>query len=261
MKGKQACCVALYDWKDGADVAKWLAYCERLFERAGKEIGFAAVQASGFSGKPVTFKKIRKKLEDEEVLERCHSIDLFAMEHRKFHSAMFGWRIQMAMVKSETPILFFGFDEIIGICGEQLVKGIFGECLKWSLPAYGIAYSREFEKSPDGYAGGIIAGLGYSPDEEIESGGISDWMHEQIGERRHLKGMLRDVYRWNFLSEAHLAHPCGSTTLNEWISSDERRGTLEPLGRERHCWSVPENQVALVRGELHRHGLLIARPY
>lgn len=263
MRGKHACCIALYDWQDCADVALWLEYCEQLFTRAGVQLELGVVQGSGFSGKPVTFKRLKKRLSDRNVLDRCPVVGLFSMEFSNYHSLTFGWRVHMSMEKLQPPMLFpmlfFGFDELTGICGERLVKSIFKECLKWSSPVYGIAYYREFEKSPDGYAVGLIAGLGYSPKEDAERQSIGDWNREQLGERRHLKGMLRDVYPWNFLSNVHLASRCGALSLREWITSGRNRGTLESLGSERYCWSVPAADHSFVRAELAKNGLLICR--
>lgn len=263
MRGKSACCIALYDWQEDADLVQWLSYCERLFVRAGLPIEYGVVQGSGFSGKPVTFKRMRSRLTDKSVLDRSPLIGLYAMEFKNYHSLTFGWRVLVLMEKLQPPImfpvLFFGFDELTGVCGESLVKGIFKDCLRWSTPAYGIAFSRDFEKSPDGYALGLVAGLGYSPKEDAEATSIAEWNREQIGERRHLKGMLRDVYPWNFLSEVHLASRCGSQSFREWILADKNRGSLEALGSDRYCWSVPVTHSHVVRAELAKFGMLICR--
>lgn len=259
MRGKSACCVALYDWKESADLSGWYAYCQQLFRRSGLPLELAAVDGSGFSGKPVTFKRVQKRLEDPEVLSRCPTVGLFSMEFRKYHSLMFGWRVHMSMEGLLTPVLFFGFDETLGICGQDLIRGIFKECLKWSLPAYGIAYTRQFEKSPDGYAVGMIAGLGY--EERAERDSITAWLND-LTDKQYLKGMLRDVYSWNFLSDTHLNRSCGPDhTLRSWIEASKGRGVIEPLGRERYCWTVPDYCIGPIRAELHKHGMLIARPF
>jgi hypothetical protein len=112
---------------------------------------------------------------------------------------------------------------------------------------------------------GISGGLGARSESDPQEGddaerqANADWNREQLGERRHLKGMLRHVYPWNFFSEVHLASRCGSQSFQEWILADKHRGSLEALGTDQYCWSFPVAHFHVIRGELARFGMLICR--
>ena len=135
---------------------------------------------------------------------------------------------------------------------------IAGTIIRSVKPTYGIGYKRLHSLGPAMYAIGIGQGLGpkgygissqLTPEERAESERISRWGNGMLG-RVWEKGLLRDVYPWNFLTRPHLVKQVGTISLEKWIRQDERRGRLEPLGDGISFWEVDDINMSSIRKEL-----------
>jgi hypothetical protein len=129
--------------------------------------------------------------------------------------------------------------------------------------SYGIGYSRRHRLGPNMYAIGIAQGLGICSDnpdgasegDEIEASRISHWGHAMRG-RLWDKGLLRDVYPWNFLSPPLLEAPIEGLPLSRWIERDPARGKLEPFANGMVFWEVDTALISGVREALEKADLL-----
>jgi hypothetical protein len=129
-------------------------------------------------------------------------------------------------------------------------------------PEYGIGYTRLHRHGPAMYAIGICQGLGlggYGVDlndaEREDADSISRWgdaMAVQVWQ----KGILRDVYPWNFLTSSHLTKQIAGVPLEQWVRQDARRGTLSPLGDGVSLWEVTEANISDVRRLLRQSGII-----
>jgi hypothetical protein len=129
-------------------------------------------------------------------------------------------------------------------------------------PDYGISYTRKHRLGPLMYAIGICQGLGsggYGVDltesEREEAESISRW-GDGMMERVWQKGILRDVYLWNFLTHPHLVKPVGGVPFKMWIQQDVRRGTVNTLCDGISLWQVDEANLPSVRQSLHQASLI-----
>jgi hypothetical protein len=136
------------------------------------------------------------------------------------------------------------------------------EIIKDVVPKYGIGYTRAHRLGPLMYAVGICQGLGQDGygvglrgAEREEADRISRWgdgMAAQVWER----GILRDVYPWNFLTRIQLESSINAISLERWIQLDPRRGRLSKAGEIVALWEVDEANIADVRQLLSHSGII-----
>lgn len=137
--------------------------------------------------------------------------------------------------------------------------------VKTLKPAYGIGYTRPHRLGPGTYAIGICQGFGpkgwgvpgqISDEEEAEMEKISRWGHTGMPAKIWQRGLLRDVYPWNFLSGPHLKRSVGVVTLEQWIMEDVQRGHLEHLNDRLWFWEVPAINLEAIRKALQAEDII-----
>ena len=126
------------------------------------------------------------------------------------------------------------------------------QCLK---PEYGIGYFREHRLGPGFFALGIGMGL---PPITPEGERISAWCMA-LRRRPWCDGLIRDVFRWNFLAKSQLRRAVGRQSLEAWIKSAPDRGTLQTVSTGLVLWSVPEDRIPAVRQSLCDAGVIYDR--
>ena len=125
-------------------------------------------------------------------------------------------------------------------------------CLK---PEYGIGYFREHRLGPGFFAVGLIKGL---PLDATEGEWISAW-GMALEHRPWRSGLIRDVFRWNFLMKPQLRRAVGNQSLETWIRSGPDRGALKTVSKDLVLWSVPEAHIPVVRQPLCDAGVIYDR--
>jgi hypothetical protein len=123
-------------------------------------------------------------------------------------------------------------------------------------PGYVIAYERENLKGPMLYAVGLVQGLAYSGAEYEEGRNISRWGDMGMSKQVFNFGLLRDVYRVNFLNASQLKAKVGSTYLCNWIEQDVQRGHLSPAKVGLQRWDVPQEAIRPLRRALWEAGVI-----
>ena len=126
-------------------------------------------------------------------------------------------------------------------------------CLK---PEYGIGYFREHRLGPGFFALGIGKGL---PPITPEGERISAWC-DALYHRPWRDGLIRDVFRWNFLTKPQLQRAVGNQSLETWINNGPDRGTLQTMSKNMALWSVPEEHMPAIRQALSDAGVIYERP-
>ena len=64
----------------------------------------------------------------------------------------------------------------------------------------------------------------------------------------YVRGVLGDIYPWNFLNAAERSVLVGDIRLEEWIRQDEVRGRIGPVTKELSLWQVDEaNREGILR--------------
>jgi hypothetical protein len=119
-------------------------------------------------------------------------------------------------------------------------------------PAYGISFTREHRFAPELYSVGVLGSrIGEQSSESYEERrNISRWLDMGMVDQVYREGLLRDVYRWNFLTRPQLDRPVGDVTLEHWIKQTPQRGTLNPFCDGISLWEVDDAQMAILRKAL-----------
>jgi hypothetical protein len=115
--------------------------------------------------------------------------------------------------------------------------------------AYGIGFRRDVKQYADSYIHGFCAGQDSRiPEEAEEELVISRWGDIGMNEEQvYMKGELRDVYPWNFLTAPQLTAPVGRQTLEQWIRANPGFGTLIPVTDEMLLWETNEERIPEAR--------------
>jgi hypothetical protein len=125
-------------------------------------------------------------------------------------------------------------------------------------PVYGIGYTRSHQLDPTSYAIGLLVDrgelTGAAAREEAE---IAAWSETLFEDQVYRKGILRDVYPWNFLTRPHLKKKVAGVPLEQWIHQNPRRGTLSKFGRGMHVWEVARKDIPSVRRTVRQAGLIL----
>ena len=120
-------------------------------------------------------------------------------------------------------------------------------------PEYGIGYNRLRREGPEWFAVGICHSQGVDDAVSKVSGEayeerlvISRW-GDAMDERLWRKGILRDVYPWNFLTRPQLSTRVGAEPLRRRVRQDARRGTLKEISGPIVLWEVRQTEIPQVR--------------
>lgn len=122
-------------------------------------------------------------------------------------------------------------------------------------PVYGIAYYRALKDGPLFYALGVNvcrpADKVPIGDEYERTRSISRWSDTGMENEVYQEGLLRYVYRWNFLTRPQLDREIEGVPLAEWIQADPHRGTLAQFADDVWLWEVENGELDWIRERLH----------
>lgn len=132
------------------------------------------------------------------------------------------------------------------------------ELVQLLRPQYGIGFRRMRRLGPAAFALGLAYNLdAWGPDLE-EAKRINRWGDLDVRASAIGRSILRDVYPWNFLTDAHLSRSIGQLALDEWIRSSPERGSLLPVSNGIVLWEIADSQIPQVRSSLEAEGLLLS---
>ncbi|GEM_PF-2999986 len=87
---------------------------------------------------------------------------------------------------------------------------------------------------------------------------VPSYLNDGIAPKRYLEGMLRLVYRYNFIVQKHLNRIIQGMKLQDWIHSDSSHGTLTELANGLWCWEVGQENLEKVNLACYQAELLIS---
>ncbi len=254
MPGENCNCLVLYDWKGAVEALAWLDLAVKFFETvgAGPDMGVAN------GAEPRPFQKLLDDLRLEGPGE-VTSLELYATIPN-YKQLLFGWRVHAALLTTDSRTMLFCYDNELFPFDVSFLTNLVEQLSSCCELVYGIGYQRSFEKGPAEFALGMSVGLGYSEAEMEEADYIGAWLNERIEENRHTKGMMRDVFPINVLSDVHLKKVLDNgQTLKAWIESSRERGELKSCGDSTWIWTVPEKHITETSDALAKMGVLICR--
>jgi hypothetical protein len=248
-------CVALFDWERRIDPARWLPLAIALFDECRVSPDTCSVIATrGGNNKRIALRTLQRRIDEGE---RPVSIQLFNTIPG-YRQLIFGWRVSAGIDELDGCSMRFSWDNELLRFDVDWVLKILREIARQCRLTYGFGYQLSFDRGPEVYALGMNAS--FEDGGEAEDDRIARWMRERIGQRRHLNGMLRDVYPLNIIGRRHLSGPVDGADLRAWIEASPQRGLLATIDDGIWLWEVPAESLLTVRQTLERAGRLIARP-
>jgi hypothetical protein len=137
--------------------------------------------------------------------------------------------------------------------------------LEHTSPEYGILYNLTVREGPMWFETGIISS-GMSDGLSLAS---SEFKHEYLFGKKFSDGFFRDVFKWNYLSKAHLDKSIYDIRFQDWIeeplkkkrwlSKTKTRGILSLLDNGCAVWKLSEEEAAEVRPRMLMEGLLMVK--
>jgi hypothetical protein len=92
------------------------------------------------------------------------------------------------------------------------------------------------------------------PDMSLEQ--IVQWGKMAMPMELYRKGVLRDVYPWNFLNKPQRSAPMEGVTLEEWIKADRSRGKIGPIPCDLAFWAIEPDRIDEIRPLLERNKVI-----
>lgn len=255
--------LALFDWPTNFDVKAWRDVTKAYFDRLGVSPDLATLTEQSGAKRQLTGADAQR-WPAWSLQPTPKGVSLYATEPG-YIQLVFGWWVTANFhfndrVKDRS--VFWGWradlpltlDEAVGLLIAPLAARV-------SLP-YGFGYTLPFRRGPGldslGLEAGLPSGVKRSAEDRQEAARIANWGRDLRGRKRHLQGLLRDLYPVNLISAPHLAKTVQGRPLAEWVAAAPGRGTLVPLAGGLWQWRLAPEEVAQVRPTLVAEGLLIA---
>ncbi|MBS0261732.1 MAG: hypothetical protein JSS02_07210 [Planctomycetes bacterium] len=212
------------------------------------------VTGKGFSGKIGQYDRIASKLHKSGFA----AVNAFDLRSNNSNTTPLG---PERMVEASFSAGYdYGGYAIISIPADKLTKDItfaVSEKIAQAVrPSYGIGYVRDSKLGPVWYAIGICQGPARTGAAYQEGLDITHWCFDGREREVYRKGLLRDVYPWNFLTVPQLTRFVDGIPLEQWIRRSRMRGTLRQLTDEVTLWEVEETAIPKARKTLHEAGVI-----
>jgi hypothetical protein len=246
-------CIALYDYNpEKCDLKGWFEYMEKWTDEIG--IPWESV-GSNLGRKLLLYKNGRRKYEKLEYV----GIDNMSMFGGVSEPGTYlDWKTCTNFSIKDNELrntMELCFPDINASFHKKILLTFLRNLLSFADFKYGICYQRPYNMGPEAYANGTLAGIDLPREEEKK---VARWMHEyDFDDGKYRTGLLRDVYPFNILVNTHLTESVGDKTLESWIDSDSRHGSLDKITNNHWLWSVEPQHIPLAQEALQKAGLLL----
>lgn len=227
------------------------------FQEKGVTPDVAYLQGAGFSGKTIRFTSAQSQLR-RKGYENLEGFSLVAMTpggedvvRDAVLTAEWGVRSQTACIEASAAVTSLA-DPALYDLAKRAVLAL--------SPAYGIGFTMAHDRGPGFYCLGLIYAIGViseTPEAEEHARRIEAWENVAMLQELYRKGILRDVYPWNFLTESHVARRVERQPLLKWINKDPKRGTIAEFVDGVWLWEVEDDHLDEVRTVVSRAGLVL----
>lgn len=245
-------CIALYDFDvKQFKLREWVVYCENWMTENGfppNTIGLP------HSGKYLRYSNGKRRLEKENFISS--DVDFYGGGEPGTDRF---WKT-LAYFAEDDKTTYLCFDEEnIFFTYEMLEKLIIDLC-QFCAPHYAIGFEREMKYGPGSYSIGISHGLkmAYENAEHgQENTRIQKWMKAYRMSKTYKTGDLRDVYRFNMLSQPHVDRLINGQRFEEWVQASPDRGHLKKISDTLWTWWVEPEKIPTVRKTLAPTGMIL----
>jgi hypothetical protein len=246
------------DYKNPRDFLLQECFNEVLnFEKSyGLSPSLIGLKGKGFSNNKIThFKKGLQQLENN-CFDNLESFNLYTTISESLDFAFY-WKILVSISISKIfgTQLYVGFNfELLKNYQEKIIEELIKPLSNSLNPQYGYAYISEVGEGPFGYSAGFV----HTPDNYVLADDKKELITKWINNIDLIyEGKIRDLYQINILSGLQMSSQINGYSLQNWIVSDLRRGTLTPFNDNLFLWVVPLDSYDESREILSNNGLLI----
>ena len=228
---------------------------------AGAEPTHGVIYGRGSTERIITFKVLKARLLKSDV-KHLTGFDLFTLAPDR-ESPMWQHSVQAHVSNNYRRIVLSASSSLTSLGLEGELLDVTRTLLALAAPRYGYVFFRD--KSIRGHAGGtaLCYGMGiptvsleHALEKSDETPFLQEWRLHVEKLRLYDKGILRDLYRWNFLNEAQLRRKVERKQLRNWIAADPSRGELQEIEGPLQLWMLTDEQIANVRPVLWDAGVL-----
>lgn len=249
-RGKIANGIALHDFTiERPDLRAWTNLVVEFFRQYGIE-PTRSDTPSRTATKNINFKNAIRKYEACNYNVEVMWIGALPPEH---DSDMFCAIFSASIDIKGASTMRLVFDDNIAPFNAQLINKLIQDFGILVGARYGYFYQRDFNKGPIFYPIGILGGSSSSDDPDCKY--IGKWGRVYRTSEKYKTGDLRDIYRINVISAAHLDRIIFGNRFEEWINSDPGHGSLTKLADNLWSWYVED--VDLVREKLRDTGMIL----
>jgi hypothetical protein len=220
----------------------------------------ADYMATDYNKKIVLFKNGLILLE-KKGFEGTNHFTLQAVQPESVFNSLDFYDFMTIVSNKETPRSVICMNSVLKTFEYEYYEKLMLNQLNFYSFNYAIYYEREYKYGPEWYSAGVgCDGNKY----EAEGKEISNWgnrynaHYQEDPEFAYYTGLLRDIYPINIIIKDHLNQRVGKGTLEEWIKSGDRRGTLHKLTDKHYSWRVPHEDIDSIRQALIPWRLLVA---
>ena len=248
--------LAFYGFRPGARAVEgFYRTMVGWFGQLGHPPDKAGVTAPGFGSKLGSFERFNTKLE-KTGFGKVGGVNLIATTPGAkdwgsdyYLTASYDDELLVATIVARSSLATLSAASLLPVAREV------AEFLK---PVYGIGFTRACELDPEGYSIGMVVDRDEPTDEELdEEARIAAWSETLFEDKVYRKGILRDLYPWNFLTKPHLAKMVNGVPLDEWIRQGTRRGTVGEFTAGMSFWEVARKDIPEIRQTLRAAGLIL----
>ncbi|ODA36607.1 hypothetical protein [Planctopirus hydrillae] len=213
-----------------------------------------SIDGSGFSGKTGDFKKINARFSRATPTEVA-SISMYSMLPNG-DTPLVDWQaISFIDTSSKSCVVVAIHSSFVEMNDPSFVE-FSRTCVSLLSPAYGYLFSQAKDNGPFFYAMGMNFGVPSNFKTSDSQLAISRWGDVGLEQEVYRQGVLRDVFPYNYLSEAHVSRRIGDKTFTQWVDSDSWRGTIRPINEKAWLWRVATGDEPRLSAELNDHGMI-----
>lgn len=246
--------IAFYGWD--ASEQSLRAFWERLlawFDAHACPPDLLSVHGEGFSGKVASFSRVHARLK-ARGFESVESISVFSMLPEGTIPVR-DWKMTADLSRRQSCAVVAADSSLVTI--ENSMLAIARRAVEDLRPVYGVGYRRERRLGPALYAFGLNYGIHASSGPEYEESlRVSRWGDTGMARQVFRHGVLRDVYPYNFLTEAQLSALVDGIRLEAWIRQAAGRGNLASFHGNVSLWTVDDAALPGLRDVLGAAGLV-----
>jgi hypothetical protein len=248
MMSKNCVCVCLISTSQWVDVALTLDLAALFTEEFGGGIEEVSINDQSFSAEIFQSRNCPTSILNSKEVLRVRFCSIRDSERSKsdringvemFHDGAVWWTI----LSCEGTLAHFDQASYL-LAIDNMTRSV--------APEYGFGFERASSMGPMLYSVGVPSTVGANDEEwaavHRDTPAIVRWSND-VGNgksNRFRRGLMRDVYPLNILSDKHLSNAIDGQTLKDWITTGGR-GILRPMSGSMFSWQLSSDELPKCR--------------